>query len=184
MLHVPAGVSSDPVHDGDPHISPRRTVQALVLIAGRHSWHSFDGFRVPDAMHAPPITHPVVAGFMHASADSSQKSAVHESMSPQPRGLPEHAPAPLQVSPVVQNCPSLHDAPAAVVDHAVCVMLGSHSRHAFIGLVLPAARHTPPITHPLEIGLSQRSPPSLQLSEVHASPSSQSRAVPRQPPIP
>jgi hypothetical protein len=105
---------------------------------------------------------------------------------------PVHCALALHVVPIVQNRPLVHAMPVRGV-HAVVDVAVAHVWHWFIGFVVPAAKHTPPITQPPHVATQlfddglQIVPPvhvvapathrlvvSLQVSTpLHATPSSQ-----------
>lgn len=73
---------------------------------------------------------------------------MHDSESPQSRGVPPpHVPA-VHVSPVVQYMPSSHDPVRG--DHAVMLIAGLHSWQGFDGFVVPDATHIPLIVQPVD----------------------------------
>ena len=53
------------------------------------------------------------------------------------RALPEHAPEPLQASPVEQNKPSSHGLPLSLALKLVVDSTGLHVRHGLLGSSVP-----------------------------------------------
>ena len=176
---------------------------SLQLVAVPSPQHPFvqvspDVQNAPSSQAAPFATTP----YEQKSPPSSQVLLVQPLPSSQVAVPPVQAPAPLQVSPFVQKCPSLQDVPpgAFAYSHASVDSLQESRLQAFVSAQffgLP-----PPQTPPLHfvpvvqncassqslafIGTgswTQASIPSLHVSAVHALPSEQARgAPPRQTP--
>jgi len=78
----------------------------------------------------------------------------------------------------VRAFPSLHEVPSAFGLQAVWLALDKHCWHWSAGLGSPAVKHAPAITQLPAVGTNVQVPSTLQLSAVHARPSSQVCAVP------
>jgi hypothetical protein len=107
----------------------------VVATAGLHTWHGFDGFAAPDAMHTPPIKQPVVTLAPHAPDESVQVSVVHDTPSLHVVPVP-HTPL-LSHMPHPAAAPSSQRAPVCADQTVDAVAL--HTWHAFAGLTAPSA---------------------------------------------
>jgi hypothetical protein len=114
---------------------PVRAVQLVLLTSDRQLWHAFDGFCVPSAQHAPPITQFPACGTLHASVASSHV-VVHASPS-STHGAPATQLPDWHRSTPLQNVPSSHVNVSSFV-HDVRLVADRHAWHRFPGFTVPS----------------------------------------------
>ena len=95
-----------------------------------------------------PAAHVVVPATQRASDSLHVSTPLHVTPSEQLRAEPPvHCALALHVVPMVQNKPFAHAWPVRAV-HALDEVAGVQTWHGFAGLIVPVAKHTPPITQP------------------------------------